>query len=124
MSENRTFIFYPDWKECIDRLEKIEDKYALMKVIIDYGTTGEYQTDNNIAEAIFSSLIRTKIDMAQKNYTNKIENGENYGRQKKYNDDDIRSLGRQGKSAKDVAAALNISVDTVYHSEGWKNRYK
>ena len=123
MSESRTFIFYPDWKECIDKFDKMEDKYALLKAIVDYGTTGEYQTDNSVAEAIFSSLIKPKIDIAQQNYNAKIAGGEKGGRKKKFDDSQVKSLAKEGKGAKEIAQLLGISTDAVYHSEEWKTRH-
>ena len=38
----RTFVFYPDWLDCINRFTDDNDKNELRKIIIDYGVTGEY----------------------------------------------------------------------------------
>jgi hypothetical protein len=40
--QNRTFIFYPEWLECINKFNGMEEKYLLMKMIIDYGCNGYY----------------------------------------------------------------------------------
>jgi DNA-binding NarL/FixJ family response regulator len=34
----------------------------------------------------------------------------------------VKNLARQGFKAKEIAEQLNVSVDAIYHSDGWKNR--
>ena len=48
--------------------------------------------------------------------------GKNYGRKKIVDDNAVKQLAQEGMRAKDIAEKLNVSVDTIYHSNGWKNR--
>lgn len=120
----RTFIFYPDWLDCIDKIGDKQDQYDLMKIIMDYGCRGEYNSDNKMMIAIFDSLIKPKIDVAQSRYTETVNAGKQFGRKKKIDDGEIAVLAQAGVKAKDIAARLGISADAVYHSDGWKLRDK
>ena len=119
---NRSFIFYPDWLDFINRIDSDKDKFDLLNIITSYGCHGEYSNENPMMVAVFESLIKTKIDLAQEKYEEKIEAGKTFGRKKKVDDEDVFVLAKQGMKAKDIAAMLNVSVDAVYHSNGWKER--
>jgi hypothetical protein len=73
---------------------------------------------------IFETLIKPKIDYAQQKYQEKVENGKNYGRRKRVDDETVRELARDGKSAKEIADFFEVSTNAIYHNEGWKNRFK
>ena len=122
MINDRTFIFYPDWLDCIERLNEDKDKLDLFSIITQYGCRGEYSTENQMMAGIFESLIKPKIDIAQGRYEEKINGGKNSGRKRVIDDDEIKSLAQTGMKAKDIASQLNVSVDAIYHSDGWKNR--
>ena len=118
----RSFIFYPEWLDCIKRIGNNDDKLELFSIIVEYGCHGEYSSENLMMINIFESFIKPKIDMAQRNYEEKINAGKTYGRRKTIDDEKIAFLAQQGFKAKQIANSLEISVDAVYHSEGWKNR--
>lgn len=118
----RTFIFYPDWLDFIERINNDKDKLDLYNIIVSYGCHGEYINENQMMIAVFESLIKPKIDLAQGRYEEKINMGKNFGRKKVIDDATVNALAKDGMRAKDIAKKLNISVDAVYHSEGWKNR--
>ena len=118
----RTFIFYPEWLDYIDRLNNEKDKLDLYDIIISYGCRGEYSNENPMMVSIFESFIKHKIDIAQANYEDRVSMGKTVGRKKTVNDDAIKTLAQSGLKARDIAERLNISTDAVYHSEGWKTR--
>ena len=119
---DRTFIFYPDWLDFIDRITNDKDKLDLYNIIVQYGCHAEYQSENKMMSAVFESLIKPKIDIAQSKYEEKINMGKTFGRKKVANDEAIRKLAQGGMRAREIASTLDISEATVYHSEGWKNR--
>lgn len=118
----RTFIFYPEWLDYINRLNNEKDKLDLYDIIISYGCHGEYSNENPMMVSIFESFIKHKIDIAQANYEDRVTMGKTVGRKKTVNDDAIKVLAQAGLKARDIAERLNISTDAVYHSEGWKTR--
>lgn len=118
----RTFIFYPDWLNFIEKINNDQDKLDLYNMIISYGCRGEYSNENQMMSSIFETLIKPKIDLARSRYEEKIDAGKSFGRPRKIDDGDIMTMAKSGMKAKEIAAELNISVDAVYHSDGWKNR--
>lgn len=122
MTTERTFIFYPDWLDFIERINDDKDKLDLFSIITSYGCHGEYLNENPMMTAVFESLIKPKIDIAQGNYAEKVNAGKAFGRKKVADDDAIRTLAQSGMTAKEIGSQLGVSADTVYHSDGWKNR--
>lgn len=120
----RTFIFYPDWLDFIERINDDRDKLDLYNIIVQYGCHGEYSNENSMMVAVFESLIKNKIDIAQGRYEEKVSAGKSFGRKKVVNDDSIALLAQNGMKAKDIATQLGLSEAAVYHSDGWKNRNK
>ena len=49
-------------------------------------------TQNKMMSAVFESLIKPKIDIAQSKYEEKINMGKTFGRKKVANDEAIRKL--------------------------------
>lgn len=123
---DKTFVFYPDWRTFIKGLSSEADRYQLLMTIVDYGSTGEYETENlsPLVLNTFESMIKPAIDRSQKNYQASKEYGKTHGRPKTANEDQIEAMCKQGMRAKDIAAALGCSETSVYHSEAWKNRKK
>ena len=120
----RTFIFYPDWLDFIERINNDKDKLDLYNIIVSYGCRKKYNNNNPMMTAVFESLIKNKIDIAQGHYEEKVSAGKSFGRKKVVNDDSILTLAQNGMKAKDIATQLGLSEAAVYHSEGWKNRNK
>ena len=118
----RTFIFYPDWLDFIDRINNDKDKLDLYNIIVSYGCHGEYSNENPMMIAVFESLIKPKIDIAQGRYEERINAGKVSGRKRKVDDEQVKTLAQTGMKAKDIAMELDVSVDAIYHSDGWKYR--
>ena len=83
----RTFIFYPDWLDFIDRINNDKDKLDLYNIIVSYGCHGEYSNENSMMTAVFESLIKPKIDIAQGRYEERISAGKVSGRKRKVDDE-------------------------------------
>lgn len=125
MAEKRTFVFYPDWLDFINKLENEHDKYEALNMILVYGCTGEIlETDNSMAKVVFETFVKPRMDKTRENYESAIERGKTGGRRKAADEELIEFLAKQGFSAKEIAERAEVSVTTVYHSDGWRNRNK
>lgn len=124
MAAPKNFVFYSNWRDYLEKLSSKDDQHQLMKLIIDYGVTGEYDAigvDPMILNT-FESIIKPSIDRSQRNYANSQNYGKEFGRPKTVNDELIIELFKNGHKAESIAKELGISVASVYHSEGWKHR--
>lgn len=124
MGETKNFVFYSDWRNFIRGLSSQADQLQLMTAIVDYGVTGEYDelAMSPMVRNTFNTMIKPAIDRSQKNYADSVEYGKSHGRPRTINDDRIRDLFKKGMKADAIAKELGISVTSVYHSDGWKNR--
>ncbi len=123
--EKRTFVFYPDWLEFINKLDNEHDKYEALNMILVYGCTGEVlETDNAIAQVVFDTFVKPRMDKTRENYESAIARGKTGGRKKLVDDELIRVLANQGFTVKEIAEKVGVSTATIYHSEGWKSRDK
>ena len=124
MGETKNFVFYQNWRDFIKGLSSQADQLQLMIAIIDYGVTGEYDelAMSPMVRNTFNTMIKPAIDRSQKNYADSVEYGKSHGRPRTINDDKIRDLFKKGMKADAIAKELGISVTSVYHSDGWKNR--
>lgn len=124
MAETKNFVFYSNWRDYIKGLSSAEDQLQLLEAIMDYGVTGEFETEgmNPMVLNTFTSMIKPAIDRAQKNYADAVEYGKAHGRPKSVDDDMIVALFKSGYRAKEIAKEMGISEAAVYHSEGWKRR--
>lgn len=124
MGETKNFVFYQNWRDFIKGLSSQADQLQLMTAIIDYGVTGEYDelAMSPMVRNTFNTMIKPAIYRSQKNYADSVEYGKSHGRPRTINDDKIRDLFKKGMKADAIAKELGISVTSVYHSDGWKNR--
>lgn len=124
MGETKNFVFYKDWRDYIKGLSSQADQLQLLTSIMDYGVTGEYDelSMSPMVRNTFNAMIKPAIDRAQKNYAESVEYGKAHGRPRTINDDAIKDLAKSGMKADAIAKELGISLTSVYHSDGWKNR--
>ena len=119
----RSFIFYPEWLDCANGFAKENERAELLKMIVDYGCTGECNESSSEAlTAVFNSMIRPKIDLAQAKYGEKVESAKLGGKKKKVDEDTILELALKGFSAKQIADRLGVSTSAIYHTSAWKLR--
>ena len=126
MGETKNFVFYKDWREFIKGLSDPDDQFQLLMMIMEYGVTGEYETENASPLVLntFEAMIKPAIERSQKNYQASKDYGKTHGRPKMAIDERIDQMCKQGMRAKDIATALGCSETSVYHSDAWKNRKK
>lgn len=124
---NKGFSFYENYWESISHLDK-EMGQAVAYGIVKYGITKEMPDPTE--EPIVYSLVQSfalSIDRSAENFNKSAERGAKGGRPDSLTNEQILKLeemAKLGKSAKDIAEALNISINTVYKRPEWKNRGK
>lgn len=119
------FLIYADWLDKIyNVIDDQESRNRLAMAIMHYGIRGEYPPDFELtgAEKMFLAFVCPQIDKAKSNYQAKVENGRINGRSASINYGEIARLAKEGVKAKEIAQILGVSVDSVYHSDAWKNR--
>lgn len=116
MTQYENFVFYGSWKEHLDGLKELCDKETAKEVawqIINYGTTKDFDTDDQKIINMVNGMCRDLIVSAKRRRLASIENGKQGGRPKKYKTEDIINLSNKGLSHQDIADNLGCSVKTV-----------
>ena len=116
MTQYENFIFYGSWKEHLNGLEELCGKDVVKEVawqIINYGTTKEFDTDDQKIINIVNGMCRDLIISAKKRREASVTNGKQGGRPKQYSIDDMLYLRNQGLSPQEIADNLGCSVKTV-----------
>lgn len=110
------FIFYGSWKEHLNGLQDLCGKDVAKEVawqIINYGTTNDFDTDDEKIINMVNGMCRDLINSAKKRRDASVGNGRQGGRPKRYSEDEIVTLHAQGKSASEIAEQLGCSLKTV-----------
>lgn len=112
----KNFIFFESWERYLKTLEEDKDvNYvnAVARAIIQYGLYGKSETEDETilrkVDAVCSDLMKS----TKSRYAASVKNGGQGGRPKKYDDEIIIGLSKQGLSAQDIAENLGCSVKTV-----------
>ncbi len=116
MSNKENFLFLASWHDILegyDNAGKPEVASEIAKQIIYYGVTGQMTSNDPIVTSTVTGMCAALIDRSKKRYNTCVANGKQGGRPKKYSDDDIISLYRQGLSPQEIADNLQCSVKTV-----------
>lgn len=119
MAQYENFIFYGSWKEHLNGLAELCGEDIAKDVawqIISYGTTKEFDTEDQKIINMVNGMCRDLIISAKKRREASVANGKQGGRPKKYNVDDMIALRDQGLSPQDIADNLGCSVKTVQRS--------
>lgn len=96
-----------------------------MKIIYDmvqYGTGNEPQFQDDPVVAMGLNFVKGAIEKSKQDYINKVNNGNNYGRKRVVDDNEIYNLAKNGMNSTQISEELGISKSSVDHSEGWKKR--
>lgn len=122
---NNSFVFYATYLEAIEALEGNPECAAkLAKAIMEYGIYGEYDESDVVVNALMVQ-IKLGIDNAKNRYEESVENGKKGGAKKKYSDDEIIRLVKEGMTHKAVAEQLGCSAKTVQRAvKEYKDRTK
>lgn len=119
----RSFVFYPSWLQFIEKLGSYEDKYKMVKTILEYGCYGHYEEiDDKMIQNTFDNLIKPLIDNAQDKYNSNVEFGKTKGRARVVTEDAIRDCLDKKMTGKQIADFLGVTTSAVYKSDAWKNR--
>lgn len=116
MAQYENFIFYGSWKEHLNGLKELCGEDVVKEVawqIINYGTTKEFDTDDQKIINMVNGMCRDLIISAKKRREASIANGKQGGRPPKYDVDEILALRAQGLSLQNIADNLGCSVKTV-----------
>jgi hypothetical protein len=116
MAQYENFIFYGSWKEHLNGLKELCGEDVVKEVawqIINYGTTKEFDTDDQKIINMVNGMCRDLIISAKKRREASIANGKQGGRPPKYDVDEILTLRSQGLSLQNIADSLGCSVKTV-----------
>ena len=120
-----TCVFHKKW--LVEGIEYFDPdtqaKIMLDSLRIGFGLEPFFTEENNPAVKAFTEILSNKV-VGQKNaYLTKVNlSNSGAGRKKKYKDEDIYRLCKEGKTVTEIAAELNCSESTVRHSTGYQNR--
>lgn len=116
MPKYENFIFYGSWKEHLDGLRALcGDDIAKEVVwqIVNYGTSKEFDTQDQKIIDMVNGMCRDLITSAKKRRLASIENGKQGGRPKKYSLEEMLALRDNGLTDQEIADNLDCDVRTV-----------
>lgn len=114
--EYENFIFYGSWKEHLNGLAELCGEDVVKEVawqIINYGTSKQFDTEDQKIINIVNGMCRDLIISAKRRREASMTNGRQGGRPKKYSVDEMMTLRDKGLSISDIADNLGCSVKTV-----------
>ena len=109
-------VFYEGWTDTLHALSKIKDVQFAKEVaweIINYGTKGQYTTDNKDIIDLVNGMCAIQIEKSQKRYKASKDNGTQGGRPPRFSKETILQMHEQGFSNQEIAEQLKCSVKTV-----------
>ena len=121
-----TCIFHKEWlTEGIGRLNpETQAKIMLDALRIGFNMEPLFHEEDPVVGA-FSEILSNKIVGQKSAYLDKVNLSKSgAGRKKKYKDEDIYRMSKEGKTVSEIAAELKCSESTVRHSSGYQNRNK
>ena len=116
MLQYENFVFYGSWKEHLNGLKELCGEDVAKEVawqIINYGTSKEFDTDDQKIINMVNGMCRDLIISAKRRRQASVENGRQGGRPTKYSQDDIVALYNKGLTEQDIADNLGCSLRTV-----------
>jgi hypothetical protein len=116
VAKYENFVFYGSWKEHLDGLRGLCGEDTAKEVawqIINYGTSKQFDTDDETVINMVNGMCRDLIDSAKKRREASVANGKQGGRPKKYSDGEIIALYNQGLSEQEIADSLGCNIKTV-----------
>ena len=116
MPKYENFVFYGSWKEHLDGLKDLCGEDVAKEVvwqIVNYGTSKEFDTDDQKIINMVNGMCRDLIESAKKRRSTSVENGNRGGRPKHFSDEEIISLYNKGLSEQDIADKLGCNIRTV-----------
>ena len=90
--------------------------------MVQYGTGNEPHSQDDPMVMMGLNFVKGAIEKSKQDYINKVNNGNNYGRKRVVDDNEIYNLAKNGMSSAQISEELGISKSSVDHSAGWKRR--
>ena len=115
------FVFYGEWLENIKGLP-VEEQMKIVYDMVQYGTGNGPQFQDEPMVMMGLNFVKGAIEKSKQDYINKVNNGNNYGRKRVVDDNEIYNLAKKGMSSAQISEELGISKSSVDHSAGWKRR--
>lgn len=115
------FVFYGEWLENIKGLP-VEQQMKIVYDMVQYGTGNEPQFQDDPMVMMGLNFVKGAIEKSKQDYINKVNSGNNYGRKRVVDDNEIYNLAKKGMSSAQISEELGISKSSVDHSAGWKRR--
>ena len=82
-----------------------------------------FENDGDYTVQAFSELFSNNVVRSREAYLNKKNYGKvNGGRKKKFSDEEIGVLKKQGKTVDEIMKILGCSESTVRHSSGYREK--
>ena len=121
MSAINTFIVHKEWLENIDKLP-LEQQDKVIADFVRYGVGLEIAYGEDAVVASLVNMLKGRIDYSKDKYEQKVVSSARGGRPKKVDNEEVRKLALEGKTAADIAIILGCSKSAIDHCEGWRNR--
>lgn len=116
-----TFIFHGTWFDHIQSLPE-ETQAKIITDLCRYGVGKEPLFEDDPVVIAMVSVLKGGVDNSKNGYLKKVNMGQKAGRKKKYSDEEIYKLSREGYTVEEMAVELNCSESTIRHSPGYMNR--
>lgn len=116
-----TFVIHKEWLENIAGLP-VDQQDKIIADIVRYGTEMKMEYEKDPVVSSLVNMIKGRIDFSKNKYEEKIGKAKKVGRKKKYDDEEVLRLAREGFTSAEIADALGCSKSVIDHSEGWRRR--
>ena len=116
-----TFVVHKDWLDSIQGLP-LEQQDKIIADIVRYGCEMKMAHEKDPIVTSIVNMIKGRIDFSKNKYEEKIGKNKKVGRKKKYDDEEVLRLARDGFTSAEIADALGCSKSVIDHSEGWRRR--
>ena len=121
MDKDVTFVFHGKWLDVINKLPHDEQDKVIAD-LVRYGAEMPLQYEDDLVINTLVQSFADRIDNSKKSYQDIQTMGLNNKKDVSDRDALIWKLAHDGMSASQIAAELDVSVSTVNHSKGWRNR--
>ena len=113
MEKRKSFVVYDSFLDMVEMIPDKEDQLQLILAVLRYGLGREdMELENPYLNAMFTG-IKANIDAAQNRYDRACSGGVKGGRPTSISQDEVQELKSVGKTQKQVAEMLGVSINTV-----------
>ena len=112
----KSFVFFSSWEKYLKTLELDRDiNYvnAVARAIIQYGITGEIETDDQTIMSRVEAVCADLMQSSNERYNAAVKGGTQGGRPPKHDHEAIRQMYKDGISIQIIADTLGCSKRTV-----------